>query len=102
MKQKEYPVRKGQILEVDITGYTSEGQGVARVEGLAVFVAGAIKGERVKIKIAHLGHTAAYGEIVEILTASPERIQPECPYAADCGGCVFWHMTYAEECRAKA
>ena len=102
MKQKDYPVYKGQILEVDITGYTSEGQGVARVEGLAVFVAGAIKGERVKIKIAHLGHTAAYGDILEILSASPERIQPRCSYCADCGGCVFWHMTYEEECRAKA
>jgi len=102
VKQKEYPVYKGQVLEVDITGYTSEGQGVARVEGLAVFVAGAIRGERVKIKIVHLGHTAAYGEIVEILAESPERISPACPYAADCGGCVFWHMTYAEELRAKA
>jgi len=102
VKQKEYPVYKGQVLDVEITGYTSEGQGVARVEGLAVFVAGAIRGERVKIKIVHLGHTAAYGEILEILQASPERIPQACPYAADCGGCVFWHMTYEEELRAKA
>ena len=101
MKQSAYPVRKGQILEVDVTGYTSEGQGVARVEGLAVFVAGAIRGERVKIKIVHLGHTAAYGEIVEILRPSPHRRTPDCPYAADCGGCVFWHMDYEEELRAK-
>ena len=64
--------------------------------------AGAIRGERVKIKIVHLGHAAAYGEILEILHRSPERLDPECPYAADCGGCVFWHMTYEEELRAKA
>ena len=102
MKQKDYPVYKGQVLEVDITGYTSEGQGVARVEGLAVFVAGAIRGERVKIKIAHLGHTAAYGDILQIIKASPDRVEPACSYAADCGGCVFWHMTYDEELRAKA
>ena len=102
MKQKEYPVYKGQVLEVDIVGYTSEGQGVARVDGLAVFVAGAIRGERVKIRIAHMGHTAAYGDIVEILEQSPERIQSACPYAKDCGGCVFHHMTYEEELRAKA
>lgn len=102
MKQKDYPVRLGQILEVSIEGYTSEGAGVARVDGLAVFVAGAIRGERVKIKIAHLGHTAAYGDILEILEKSPARIEPECPYAAQCGGCVFWHMTYEEELRAKA
>ena len=102
MKQAAYPVALGQVLEVEITGYTSEGQGVARVEGLAVFVAGAIRGERVKIKIAHLGHTAAYGDILQVLQPSPERREPACPYARDCGGCVFWHMSYEEELRAKA
>ena len=102
MKQANYPVYKGQVLEVEITGYTSEGQGVARVEGLAVFVAGAIRGERVRIRIVHLGHTAAYGEILEILAASPDRVQPRCSKAKDCGGCVFWHMTYEEELRAKS
>ena len=101
MKQSKYPVYKGQVLEVSITGYTSEGQGVARVDGLAVFVAGGIVGERLKIRIAHLGHTAAYGDIVEILEASEHRVQPRCPHAKDCGGCVFWHMTYEEELRAK-
>jgi len=102
VKQKDYPVYKGQVLDVDIVGYTSEGQGVARVEGLAVFVAGAICGERVKIRIAHLGHTAAYGDILEIIEKSPARIVPACPYETDCGGCVFHHMTYEEELRAKA
>ena len=102
VKQREYPVYKGQVLEVEIVGYTSEGQGVARVDKLAVFVAGAVRGERVKIRIAHLGHTAAYGDILEILEKSPERVKPGCPYEADCGGCVFHHMTYEEELRAKA
>jgi 23S rRNA (uracil1939-C5)-methyltransferase len=100
--KQSYPVYKGQVLTVEITGYTSEGAGVARVEGLAVFVAGSIRGETVKIRIAHIGHTAAYGDIVEILTPSPERLKPRCPHASDCGGCVFWHMTYEEELRAKA
>ena len=102
MKQKDYPVYKGQVLEVDIDGYTSEGQGVAHVDGLAVFVAGAICGERVKIRIAHLGHTAAYADIVQILRESPHRVQPRCAFCRDCGGCVFWHMTYEEELRAKS
>ena len=101
-QQHKYPVYKGQVLEVDIVGYTSEGHGVARVEGLAVFVTGALEGERVKIRIAHLGHTAAYGDILEILQPSPHRVEPECPYFADCGGCTFHHMDYEEELRAKA
>jgi len=102
VKQKDYPVRKGQVLEVEIQGYTSEGAGVARVDGLAVFVAGAIRGELVQIRIAHLGHTAAYGDIIKVLRPSPERCKPECPYTGDCGGCVFWHMTYEEELRSKS
>ena len=102
MKHKDYPVYKGQELEVTIEGYTSEGQGVARVEGLAVFVAGGLAGERLKIRIAHLGHTAAYGDILEILEKSPQRREPECPYSGSCGGCTFWHMSYEEELRAKA
>ena len=102
MKHKDYPVYKGQELEVTIEGYTSEGQGVARVEGLAVFVAGGLAGERLKIRIAHLGHTAAYGDILKILEKSPQRREPECPYSGSCGGCTFWHMSYEEELRAKA
>ncbi len=102
MKHTNYPVYKGQVLDVTVTGYTSEGMGVARVEGLAVFVHKAIQGERLKVKIAHIGHTAAFADIVEILEPSPERTREACPYAADCGGCVFWHMTYEEELRAKA
>ncbi len=101
MKQKDYPVYKGQELEVTVTGYTSEGQGVARAEGLAVFVNGGIRGERLRIRIAHLGHTAAYGDILEVLEPSDQRRASDCPYAKDCGGCVYWHMTYEEELRAK-
>lgn len=102
VKQREYPVRLGQELELTITGYTSEGQGVARVEGLAVFVAGAIRGETVRVKIEHLGHTAAYGRLLEVLRPSEHRVAPGCPHAGACGGCVFWHMDYAEELYAKA
>ncbi len=102
MKQKEYPVRRGQELEVEITGYTSEGQGVARVEGLAVFVPGTVRGERISVRIAHLGHAAAYGQLLRVIKRSPDRREPDCPYAGMCGGCTFWHMTYAEELRAKA
>lgn len=102
MKQAQYPVRKGQSLEVNVTGYTSEGQGVARVEGLAIFIPGVIRGERVQITVEHLGHTAAYARLDQVLEQSPERREPACPYMGQCGGCVFWHMTYEEELRAKA
>ncbi len=102
MKQPKQPVREGQILEGQITGYTSEGDGVTRVEGMAVFLPNAIREETVRFRIDHVGHTAAYGTVLEVLSPSPHRVEPQCPYTGRCGGCTFWHMDYEEECAAKA
>ena len=93
---------KNQIYEALITDYTAEGQGVAHVEGCAVFIPNAIAGERVKVRIEKAQKTWAAGKIVEILEKSPHRVNRECPVAKLCGGCDFWHMDYEEECRLKA
>ena len=93
---------KNQIYEALITDYTAEGQGVAKVEGCAVFIPNAIAGERVRVRIEKAQKTWAAGKIVEILEKSPHRVNRECPISASCGGCDFWHMDYAEETRLKA
>ena len=95
-------LEKGKIYEAVITDYTSEGQGVAKVEGCAVFVPSAIMGEKYRLSIEKAGKTWASGKIVEILEKSPHRVQRECPISASCGGCDFWHMDYEEETRLKA
>ena len=93
---------KNQIYEAVITDYTSEGQGVAHIEGCAVFIPNAIAGERVRVRIEKAQKTWAAGKIVEILEKSPHRVNRECPVAKLCGGCDFWHMDYDEESRLKA
>ena len=93
---------KNQIYEAQITDYTAEGQGVAHIEGCAVFVPNAIAGERVRLKITLVRKTWAAGKITEILEKSPHRVNRVCPVAKLCGGCDFWHMDYEEECRLKA
>ena len=93
---------KNEIYEAVITDYTAEGQGVAHVEGCAVFVPNAIAGERVRLRIEKAAKTWAAGKIVEILEKSPHRVNRECPVAKLCGGCDFWHMDYDEETRLKA
>ena len=93
---------KNQIYETVITDYTHEGQGVAHVEGCAVFVPNAVAGEKVKVRIEVAKKTWAAGKIVEIIEKSPHRINRECPVAKLCGGCDFWHLDYAEESRLKA
>lgn len=93
---------KNQIYEAIVTDYTAEGQGVAHVEGCAVFLPNAIAGERVRLRIEKAQKTWAAGKIVEILEKSPHRVNRECPVAKLCGGCDFWHMDYEEETRLKA
>ena len=93
---------KGKIYEAVIDDYTAEGQGVAHIEGCAVFIPNAIFGEKVRVRIEKAQKTWAAGKITEILEKSPHRINRECPVAKLCGGCDFWHMDYAEETRLKA
>ena len=93
---------KNEIYEAVITDYTAEGQGIAHIEGCAVFIPNAIAGERVRVRIEKAQKTWATGKITEILEKSPHRVNRECPVAKLCGGCDFWHMDYQEETRLKA
>ena len=95
-------LEKNKIYEATIVDYTAEGQGIAKVEGCAVFVPNAIAGEHCRIRIEKVGKTWAAGKIVELLEKSPHRVNRECSVAKLCGGCDFWHMDYEEECRLKA
>ena len=95
-------LEKNQIYEAVVTDYTAEGQGVARIDGCAVFLPNAIAEEKYRVRIEKVGKTWAAGKIVEILEKSPHRVNRECPVAKLCGGCDFWHMDYEEESRLKA
>ena len=93
---------KNEIYEAVICDYTAEGQGVAKIDGCAVFIPNAIVGERCMVRIEKVGKTWAAGKITELLEKSPHRVNRQCPVAKLCGGCDFWHMDYDEECRLKA
>ncbi len=95
-------LKKNEIYEATVTDYTAEGQGVAHIEGCAVFIPNALAGEKIRLRIEKAQKTWAAGKIVEILEKSPHRVNRECPVAKRCGGCDFWHMDYAEETRLKA
>ena len=94
-------LNKNQIYETVITDYTAEGQGVAHIEGCAVFIPNAVAGEKYRVRIEVAKKNWAAGKIVEILEKSPHRVNRECPVAKLCGGCDFWHMDYEEETRLK-
>ena len=94
-------LRKNQICSAEITDWSSDGAGVARIGGRAVFVPGTIPGERWEIRIVRATAAAVFGRGERCLTAAPGRAAPDCPAYPRCGGCTLRHMTYETELAYK-
>lgn len=92
---------KNKIYEAEITGYSSDGSGVCRINGRAVFVPRTIAGEVWKVRIVKVTAAAVYGRAEEAVSLFPERREPDCKSYLRCGGCALWHMSYEEEKRFK-
>ena len=92
---------KNKTYRARIEGYTSEGLGVARIDGQAVFVHRALRGEDCDVLILKVLKNAAFGKAVRVYAPSPHRVEPDCPYYGRCGGCDFRHMDREEELEAK-
>ena len=94
-------MKKSDVYTVKIEGYTSEGAGIARIDGMAVFVPQALRGETCEIMILKVEKSFAYAKLVRVIEASPERVESRCEHYPKCGGCSMWHMSYEEELRVK-
>ena len=92
---------KNKTYRARIEGYTSESLGVARIDGQAVFVHRALRGEDCDVLILKALKNAAFGKAVRVYAPSPHRVEPDCPYYGRCGGCDFRHMDREEELEAK-
>ena len=93
--------RKNQLCTLTIEGYGSDGAGVARLNGQVVFVAGALRGETVEAQLLKVNKKAAWARVVRVISPSPARAAPDCPYYPRCGGCRLRHMRYEEELTFK-
>ena len=94
-------LHRGDLLQVSIETATIDGSGVARVDGQVVFVPGALPGERCSVRIAHVGRSAVFAQLLSVLTPSAHRVEPDCPYFPRCGGCALRHMDYEQELALK-
>lgn len=96
-------LRKNDIVRLSITSATAEGSGVGKTEeGIAVFVPLSAVGDELDVRILKVKKTYAFGKTEKIITPSPRRTQPDCPCFNQCGGCVWRHIDYDEECRVKS
>ncbi len=100
MKQVN-PFQKNLELTLEITGVTSEGQGVGRSDGVAFFVPFALPGETVRVHIIKVEKRFCIAKIVELIKPSEHRVTPLCEAYEKCGGCALMHMDYAEQLKTK-
>ena len=95
------PVEKNKIYEMQIDALGSNGEGIGRIDGYTVFVEGALPGETIRVLIVKVKKNYGYGKRMEILEVSPERREPLCPVAKQCGGCQLQHLSYEAELAYK-
>ncbi|MBE9568398.1 MAG: 23S rRNA (uracil(1939)-C(5))-methyltransferase RlmD [Proteobacteria bacterium] len=88
-------------VEVEITGLSSEGRGIAHIDERTVFVDQALAGERVLFKYTRLSKNIAEGRTVEVLQASDQRVRPKCKAFEMCGGCSLQHMSSEMQVKLK-
>lgn len=94
-KTKSY--KKNELIILEITDLTEEGQGVGKKDGLVFFVKDSVMGDVVEARILKVKKNYAYAKVEKLLEASPYRITPLCPVAGKCGGCQLQHLSYEKE-----
>ncbi|MBR3497462.1 MAG: 23S rRNA (uracil(1939)-C(5))-methyltransferase RlmD [Selenomonadaceae bacterium] len=86
---------------IKIHGLGSSGEGVGKLDGLAIFVEGALPDEEVLVEIEARKKNYAVGRLVEVIKKSSARVEPFCPLYKNCGGCQLQHMNYPAQLKWK-
>ena len=91
------------VASVKIRAFGSDGEGVGDLpDGRVVFVPRTAPGDDVSLRLTQQKKRWARGQVVEVLEAAPDRVEPACPYYAECGGCTLQHVSYEEQLAWKA
>lgn len=93
--------QKGQELVITITDMGTEGEGIGRIEGYTLFVKDAIAGDVARVKVIKTKKSFGYARLLEVITPSRWRIEPECICARQCGGCQLQHCSYEKQLEWK-
>jgi len=93
--------RRGDQVALAIDRMAYGGRGVGRVDGYVVFVPDTAPGDRVRARLWRVKPAFAEADLVEVESPSAMRTVPPCPHFGPCGGCVWQHLGYAEQLRAK-
>ena len=96
-KFKPEPFQYHEEIELEITSLTNMAQGVGRINDWVVFVRFTLPGEIVKARVYRNDKNFSEADLIEVIKASPHRIEPTCPVFGKCGGCQYQHFDYTEQ-----
>jgi 23S rRNA (uracil1939-C5)-methyltransferase len=91
----------GSRVDLEVSDLAYGGAGVARYQGLVVLVELALPGEKVRAEITQRSRRFARAKVLEILNASPARVEPPCRHFLECGGCAYQILEQADQLLAK-
>lgn len=91
----------GAHLTLTVSGLAYGGEGIAKHQGMVVFIPEALPGDVVEVKVLQVKKRFARAELVRLQAAGPDRVEPFCPVASECGGCSWQHLSYPGQLRAK-
>lgn len=94
-------MKKNEEYIVDIIDNGYQGEGIAKIDGIPVFIPNAIQGEEAKIKILKVLKSMAYGKVISVLKESNRRNVVDCAIFSTCGGCSLRHIKYSETLKLK-
>ena len=94
-------LKKNDILQVEVTDLNHEGLGIAKAEGVVIFVQAGVTGDKALVKIIKSAKNYCVARIEELIEGSKYRAEPVCPYFKRCGGCVYQHITPEYENKLK-
>lgn len=94
-------VGKRKDLELEIENLAFGGRGIARVNGMVVFVERAIPGDKVIARVFKKKRQFAEARTIEVIKPSPKRIEPKCSYFGTCGGCKWQFLSYEDQLSYK-
>lgn len=94
-------IKKNDVFDLMIEDMTKDGEGIGKLQGFPFFVKDAVIGDRVKVKVMKVKKGYAYAHLEKILKASPNRVEPRCPVARQCGGCTLQHLSYEKQLEYK-
>jgi len=87
--------------EAEVVAMAHDGRGIARVEGKATFIHGALPGETVSFRYLNRKRSHDEGQVVEVISASQDRVEARCTHYGICGGCGLQHLAPAAQIKAK-